>query len=92
LRFKGHDRYAWRCYRDGLALAGELKSFRLYGPTCDSFDVLPGELSLPVDIRPGDYIEFGRIGAYSLSGRTRFNGHYSDVIVMIDGDGEAPPG
>jgi ornithine decarboxylase len=47
---------------------------------------------LPDDIRPGDHIEFGRIGAYSLSGRTRFNGHYSDLIVMIDGEGESPPG
>jgi ornithine decarboxylase len=92
LRFKGHDRYPLRSFRDGQALRGAERLCKLYGPTCDSFDVLPGEVSLPDDIRPGDHIEFGRIGAYSLSGRTRFNGHYSDLIVMIDGEGESPPG
>jgi ornithine decarboxylase len=49
--------------------------------------VLPGEVELPEDIAPGDYLEFGNIGAYSLSGRTNFNGHYSDDIVTIT-DGE----
>jgi diaminopimelate decarboxylase len=39
-------------------------------------------------MRPGDYLEFGNIGAYSLSGRTRFNGHFSDNIVTI-ADGQA---
>jgi ornithine decarboxylase len=66
-----------------------MEAFRLFGPTCDSTDTLPGEVELPVDIRSGDYLEFGRIGAYSLAGRTNFNGFYSDDIVTIDGD--SPP-
>jgi ornithine decarboxylase len=53
--------------------------------------VLPGEVPLPADIGPGDHIEFGRLGAYSLSGRTRFNGQFSDAIVAITGTDEAPP-
>ena len=52
---------------------------------------MPGGEALPEDIRPGDYLEFGCIGAYSLSGRTRFNGHFSDDIVEITGTGQAPP-
>ena len=36
-------------------------------------------------LRPGDHIEFSEIGAYSLAGRTRFNGHYSDAVVHIEG-------
>jgi len=89
LRFKGHDRFPVRCFRDGVVLGGKTEAFRLFGPTCDSTDTLPGEVELPVDIRPGDYLEFGRIGAYSLAGRTNFNGFYSDDIVTIDGD--SPP-
>jgi hypothetical protein len=43
-------------------------------------------------IRAGDYLEFGRIGAYSLGGRIRFNGHYSEKIVTITRPGALPPG
>ena len=70
LRFKGHDRYPVRVYRDGELLLGESAGFRLFGPTCDSFDELPGDVTLPADIQAGDYLEFGGIGAYSLAGRT----------------------
>lgn len=83
LRFKGHDRYPVRAWRDGKPLDGELSSFRLFGPTCDSLDELPGDVELPADIKPGDHLEFGNIGAYSLSGRTSFNGFHSEQIVTI---------
>lgn len=92
LRFKAHLRFAARAYRDGEPLAGKQQPFTLYGPTCDASDVLPGEVELPAGIRSGDYIEFGQIGAYSLSGRTRFNGLYSDRIVHITSPDEQPPG
>ncbi len=90
LRFRGHKRYPVRCYRDGHEFGGETRPFTLYGPTCDATDTLPGEVDLPRDVAPGDYLEFGSIGAYSLSGRTDFNGHYSDDIVTITGPA-APP-
>jgi ornithine decarboxylase len=83
LRFRGHDRYPVRAFRDGEELRGGPRPFKLFGPTCDGTDVLPGQVELPDDMRPGDYLEFGNIGAYSLSGRTRFNGHFSDHIVTI---------
>ena len=86
LRLKGHDRYPALAYRDGRPMSGPEKSFRLYGPTCDNIDVLPGAVGLPEDIRAGDYIEFSGIGAYSLSGRSNFNGHFSDTIVTIAAD------
>lgn len=85
LRFRGHDRYRVRAFRDGSEHGGgTLQTFRLFGPTCDATDVLPGAVDLPDDIRPGDHLEFSEIGAYSLAGRTRFNGHYSDAIVRIE--------
>jgi ornithine decarboxylase len=72
-------------------MAGDTKMFKLFGPTCDGTDVMPGEVELPSDIRPGDYLEFGAIGAYSLAGRTSFNGHFSDDIVMIGDERTRPP-
>ena len=83
LRFKGHDRFPVRAFRNGEALRGESQPFRLYGPTCDSTDALPGAVELPAVIGPGDHLEFGNIGAYSLTGRTDFNGFYSGDIVTI---------
>jgi ornithine decarboxylase len=65
--------------------------FQVNGPTCDSTDTLPGLVPLPVDIRPGDYLEFGNIGAYSIGGRTDYNGFYSDRIVTITSPTERPP-
>ena len=84
LRFRGHERYPVRAFRNGREHDGPLQSFRLFGPTCDATDVLPGAVELPDDIGPGDHLEFSEIGAYSLAGRTRFNGHYSDAIVQIE--------
>jgi ornithine decarboxylase len=92
LRYKGHETYACQAYRDGRRLQGKLRPFTVYGPTCDSEDKMPGKAELPGDIQPGDHIEFGGLGAYSLSGRTDFNGRYSDHIVMIDSPERHPPG
>jgi ornithine decarboxylase len=50
-----------------------------------------GLVKLPVDIRAGDYLEFGNIGAYSISGRNDYNGYYSDRIVLITSTTEKPP-
>jgi ornithine decarboxylase len=92
LRFREHDAYPFRAFRDGKPLQGDTLPFRLFGPTCDSTDVLPAAFALPADIRPGDYIEFGSIGAYSLSGRTQFNGYFSDRIVKLGDSNAQPPG
>lgn len=91
LRFKGHQRYPARVFRNGEPLGGDPQTFTLFGPTCDSSDRLPGAVELPGDIAVGDHIEFGAVGAYSLSGRTSFNGFYSDTIVTIDGVSAVPP-
>lgn len=61
---------------DGAAseVEGPLKPFRFYGPTCDSLDHMPGPFWLPEDVREGDYIEIGMLGAYGVAMNTRFNG------------------
>ena len=52
---------------------------------------MPAAVHLPADIDVGDYIEFGTMGAYSLSGRTRFNGFYSENVVTIGSEDYLPP-
>jgi ornithine decarboxylase len=91
LRFKAHLAYPCRTFRNGEVLDGEMKTLRVFGPTCDSGDELPAEVELPADIDVGDHIEFGSIGAYSLSGRTDFNGFYSDKVVSLTDPNAAPP-
>jgi ornithine decarboxylase len=92
LRYDAHDRYPAQTFRDGKLLEGEMRSFELLGPTCDSDDKMRGLVELPADIDVGDYIEFGAIGAYSLSGRSDFNGFFSDTVVNIDSEESRPPG
>jgi len=94
LRFRGHLAYPCRVFRNGLPMGGDgsdMRSFRIFGPTCDSTDELPARVDLPADIDVGDHIEFGSIGAYSLSGRTDFNGFYSDNVVSISDESSLPP-
>ena len=47
----------------------------VFGPTCDSLDVLPEKLSLPADIQDDDYILFQSMGAYVNGVTTDFNGY-----------------
>ena len=65
--------------------SSRLKAFKLFGPTCDSADVIPGPIFLPEDIQEGDVIEFGVLGAYGVSMQTRFNG-YGETVDMFTTD------
>ena len=62
----------------------KLTSFSFFGPTCDSLDFMKGPFLLPNNIKEGDYIELGQLGAYGLTFRTKFNGFYSDEIFQLD--------
>jgi ornithine decarboxylase len=68
-------RFPIRLIRPGGAKSdAALASFRIFGPTCDSFDALPGPFELPSDVREGDYVEIGAIGAYGAAMASGFNG------------------
>ena len=54
--------------------------YSFYGPTCDGLDYMKGPFMLPANIKTGDYIEIGQLGAYGMSLRTNFNGFYSNQI------------
>jgi ornithine decarboxylase len=54
-----------------------------FGPTCDSVDRLPGELTLPADAQEGDYLVLDGMGAYSTATNTRFNGFGEMTIATV---------
>jgi ornithine decarboxylase len=62
---------------------GRIATFKAFGPTCDTLDVLHYPIDLPQDVAAGDWIEFQKLGAYSCSLRTAFNGFYPDTFVEI---------
>jgi len=72
-----------RMLPNGRMASKKLTSFSLYGPTCDSADFMKGPFVLPNNLKEGDYIEIGQLGAYSLTFRTKFNGFYSDKIFEV---------
>jgi ornithine decarboxylase len=67
----------------GRIQSKKLTSFSFFGPTCDSLDYMKGPFLLPNNIKEGDYIELGQLGAYGLTFRTKFNGFYSDEIFEV---------
>lgn len=81
----GHpkERRPVRLIRNGEPTVAKNAEFKVYGPTCDSNDVLGAPFCLPDDIQEGDWIEIGMMGAYSLSMRTHFNGFFTDNIVAL---------
>jgi ornithine decarboxylase len=68
---------------NGKNKSKKLTAFNFFGPTCDSMDYMKGPFMLPNNIKEGDYIELGQLGAYGLTFRTKFNGFYSDEIFEI---------
>jgi ornithine decarboxylase len=61
----------------------QLTDFALFGPTCDSADRMRGPFRLPADMREGDWIELGQLGAYAACLRTGFNGFGPAQLVEV---------
>ncbi|WP_419807290.1 type III PLP-dependent enzyme [Sphingomonas sp.] len=57
--------------------------FSFYGPTCDDMDHMAGPFLLPADVKAGDYLEIGMLGAYGAAMRTGFNGFGSAETVVV---------
>jgi len=73
-----------RLITNGRVQSKKITAFQFYGPTCDSIDYMKGPFLLPNNIKEGDYIELGQLGAYGLTFRTKFNGFYSNTIVELN--------
>jgi len=74
-------RFPVRAIGDGLAAAEA--EFAFYGPTCDDADYMKGPFLLPADIKAGDYIEIGMLGAYGSAMKTGFNGFGTARSVVV---------
>ncbi len=80
---------AWRFPVRRIAADGtagndvETEDFSFYGPTCDDADFMEGPFPLPGDIKAGDYIEVGMLGAYGAAMRTGFNGFGSGPVETV---------
>ena len=63
----------------------ETEDFSFWGPTCDDMDRMEGPFALPADIKAGDFIEIGMLGAYGAAMKTAFNGFgATDVYEVSD--------
>lgn len=82
--------YPLRLVRPSGPAAVATAEFTVYGPTCDGLDMLPWPFELPADVRPGDWIEVGMLGAYASALRTEFNGFRPDTYVTVADAGPAP--
>ncbi len=78
-------KFPTRAYNtNGHISDGETMPFKIFGPTCDSLDVLPYEVELPASLTMGDWVEFGLMGAYGPAVRTEFNGFRPEHYCYVD--------
>lgn len=63
--------------------SGDPVPFTVFGPTCDSLDMLPAPLMLPGNLDEGDYLVFEGMGAYSSVLATPFNGYGTVETVVL---------
>ncbi|NML94892.1 type III PLP-dependent enzyme [Novosphingobium olei] len=74
-------RFPVRLLRDGVS--DEVEGFSFWGPTCDDMDHMDGPFELPSDIKSGDYIEIGMLGAYGAAMKTAFNGFDATQVYTV---------
>jgi ornithine decarboxylase len=76
-------RFPTRLIRAGRETGAPETAFGLFGPTCDSTDVMRGPFLLPDDVAEGDWVEIGQLGAYGACLRTAFNGFDRATLVEV---------
>lgn len=69
-------------------LNGDKKPFTVFGPTCDSADILPYQPLFDASLSTGDFIVFSLMGGYGSATATKFNGfmpgEYVDVSNTLE--------
>jgi ornithine decarboxylase len=65
--------------------------YSIWGPTCDSIDMIMSRCSLPGILDVGDWLYFSNMGAYTKCSATRFNGFTDshDVLYVCSEPGAA---
>ena len=59
----------------------------VWGPTCDSVDVVCPVTQLPRTLEVGDWLGFGNMGAYTICAASQFNGFQVSNVVYTSGGG-----
>ena len=67
-------------------LSGAPQKFDLAGPTCDSLDIIHNVITVPDDVKEGDWLALHSMGAYSNTLVTCFNGFNPDTFVEVTDD------
>ena len=62
--------------------AEKLYKSTVFGPTCDGLDTVLTDYSMP-KLQNGDWLVFPNMGAYTLSGASKFNGINSTDVKMF---------
>lgn len=73
---------------EGRVRGGAPRSRVVFGPTCDSLDMLPEPLALPEDLAEGDHVLFAGMGAYAGALATGFNGYGAARTVTLGPTGQ----
>ncbi len=53
---------------------GIMQAATLFGMTCDGLDIITQNIHVPMDVKVGDWMVVGGMGAYTYGCRTEFNG------------------
>ena len=69
---------------EGDERAGAMRSFKVFGATCDSYDTIPAPFALPTTICEGDWLHLEMMGAYSSGLITDFNGLGAHEFAVIN--------
>lgn len=77
-------RFPVQLQRSDTSIGTQMAEFSFYGPTCDDMDHMAGPFVLPDDVKAGDYIEVGMLGAYGCAMRTEFNGFGETETVVVE--------
>jgi ornithine decarboxylase len=80
--FYDHNEPAPRVLSGEKAKKEETRSSTLFGPTCDSIDVICRDITLP-ELEVGDWIYFPNMGAYTRAAGSNFNGFPIPKVIYI---------
>jgi ornithine decarboxylase len=67
----------------GVERSATLRPYTVFGPTCDSYDVMPARFMLPESICEGDWLVLEMMGAYSNVLISDFNGLGAHQFAII---------
>ncbi|KAF3913276.1 hypothetical protein AA313_de0210130 [Arthrobotrys entomopaga] len=65
----------------GMEMEGGLKEYVVWGPTCDSSDMIYESAWYPAGVEVGDWLVFKQMGAYSVNMGNSFNGFRHDAKI-----------